>query len=466
MTKTKGIVLNRMYVGDYLSSNLGHEVINLYQADNGWYYLYLNSTGDFVKTHTCKMGYMLFVKYYCKDVIEVIGMATDLTDVYKPSLASSNKYAENKRLQQDQKDFVAKEPNGVCYGGVSIFDIFSGAEQQNVFITYKTKHVYTPKKGVRLFIRFRTEQSDENNMLLPHSSCLIELEGYQQAKASLKQYIYPEGTYTGDLTSKHIEAKQRDYLQILNQIILKEQYWESKPRKVTKKNLQEVNRRRVSLFDICQIQNSENDFSNALAYFMTQKNYRELWCNFFAHRQGQKVCLSAEDFTVTREESSKIEVPHNKTNNTSRAENGGRIDLLIRDHHSLVIIENKIKSDINSVEGDNPNLQLGRYWDYAQWLTTKKDGKDKGKRIVAYILTPNYNIPTIPKDMKDKYDIVTYKEIYDFLESHKSIFEDDINFVFFFEAMQRHTYENVNDYLYHEMNEKFLKRIKSTNINF
>ncbi len=34
MTKAKGIVLNRMYVGDYLSSNLGHEVINLYQADN------------------------------------------------------------------------------------------------------------------------------------------------------------------------------------------------------------------------------------------------------------------------------------------------------------------------------------------------------------------------------------------------------------------------------------------------
>ena len=34
MSKTKGIVLNRMYVGDYLSSNLGHEVINLYRVDN------------------------------------------------------------------------------------------------------------------------------------------------------------------------------------------------------------------------------------------------------------------------------------------------------------------------------------------------------------------------------------------------------------------------------------------------
>lgn len=44
-----GKVLNRMYVGDYLLSRIGHEVINLYQPDNGGNYIYLNSTGDFVK---------------------------------------------------------------------------------------------------------------------------------------------------------------------------------------------------------------------------------------------------------------------------------------------------------------------------------------------------------------------------------------------------------------------------------
>ena len=38
--KTKsGIVLNRMYVGNYLNNNLGHEVINLFKADNGNYYI-------------------------------------------------------------------------------------------------------------------------------------------------------------------------------------------------------------------------------------------------------------------------------------------------------------------------------------------------------------------------------------------------------------------------------------------
>jgi hypothetical protein len=134
--------------------------------------------------------------------------------------------------------------------------------------------------------------------------------------------------------------------------------------------------------------------------------------------------------------------------------------LLIRDSENLVIIENKIKSDINSVEGDDHNQQLGRYLEYATWLTNQKDSKDYKKRIVAYILTPEYNFPNIPLEMKDKYDIITYKEVYEYLQKNHAVFKDDINFVFFFEAMQRHTFENVNDYLYHEMNEKFLRRIK------
>ena len=55
-----------MYVGDYLDSNLGHEVINLFKADNGNHYIYLNATGNFAKEHSGKIGYMLFVKYYDK----------------------------------------------------------------------------------------------------------------------------------------------------------------------------------------------------------------------------------------------------------------------------------------------------------------------------------------------------------------------------------------------------------------
>ena len=43
------IVANRMYVGDYLTSNLGHEVVNMFKADDGGSYLYLNAYGSFAK---------------------------------------------------------------------------------------------------------------------------------------------------------------------------------------------------------------------------------------------------------------------------------------------------------------------------------------------------------------------------------------------------------------------------------
>ena len=50
-TKKNVIVLNRMYVGKYIFNNLGHEIINMYAADNGNHYLYLNATGNFEKSH-------------------------------------------------------------------------------------------------------------------------------------------------------------------------------------------------------------------------------------------------------------------------------------------------------------------------------------------------------------------------------------------------------------------------------
>ena len=44
---SREIIINKMYVGGYLSEgdNIGHEIINLYKADDGENYIYLNSQG-------------------------------------------------------------------------------------------------------------------------------------------------------------------------------------------------------------------------------------------------------------------------------------------------------------------------------------------------------------------------------------------------------------------------------------
>lgn len=456
----KAIVLNRMYVGDYLTSNLGHEVINLYQADNGGYYLYLNATGDFVKAHQGKVGYMLFVKYFGVGEVEVIGYAEGLHDIYDADLKNGDKYQDNPKLRENQEDYIRKED--IRYGGVSLLDIFNNEEQQNVIITYKADAVYLPQKGVRLFIRFavnkETDVQKRNNepaSLHEKSDVIVCLCGYQQAKASLKQYIYPEGTYPGDLTKESILEKQKDYTAVLEQLILKKEYWKKSSNIIDRKFLdQKLAMRPVSLFDICMIQNSENDFSNALSYFMLRPEYREMWCAFFA-KYGIHL---DENYLITREESAKIESNERKW---KEQQSGGRIDLLIRDKSSFVIIENKIKSDINSIEEDGDGKQLERYWNYVQWLSEKKE--TERKNIYAFILMPQYGKPHIPESMKERYSVLTYKDVYDFLKDHKTVFSNDINFCFFFDAMQRHTFNNVNDYLYHEMQEKFFRRIKSIN---
>lgn len=451
--KKQGIVLNRMYVGDYLASNLGHEVINLYQADNGGNYIYLNSTGDFVKAHQGQVSHMLFVKYYGIGEVEVIGMAEGLHDVYDASRKFANKYEGiNEEVFADQQRFV-KHEGGITYGGVSIFDIFGEAGQQSVFITYKADKVYIPREGKRLFIRFH---SDKPVAYPVHeaSDIVVMLGGYQQAKASLKQYVYPEGTYSDDLTKQNVAEKRDDYLKIRTMLVDDSSLWKESNNKVDEEELSKVSERKVSLFDICQIQNDENKFSNALAYFMLRPEYRRLWRDFFA---GFGIELG-ESYTIAREEASKIE--DTKVNPT-KYPSGGRIDLIVRTSNSLVVIENKIKSDINSVEEDGEGKQLRRYYNYANWLAAKRESSDYGKQRHFVILTPKYNIPTVKdQEMASTYQVITYAHVYAHLTKHKHVFATDANFVAFYEAMYRHSLDNVNDYLYYEMQEKFFRRIK------
>lgn len=451
---SKAIVLNRMYVGDYLTSNLGHEVINLYQADNGGYYLYLNATGDFVKAHQWKVGYMLFVKYFGVGEVEVIGYAEGLHEVYNPDMKDGDIYHIIPELRQSQLKYIISE--NVRYGGVRVDELFNDAEQQNILISYKADKVYFPKGDKHFFIRF---SAFDKTLIALHKSqkndIVIPLSGYQQAKASLKQYIYPEGTYPGDLTKENIPAKQKDYTAILERLILKKEYWTKSSNQIDRQILdQKLSMRPVSLFDICMIQNSENDFSNALSYFMLRPEYRKMWCAFFV-KYGIHL---DDDYQITREESAKIE---DKSSEWDSKQGGGRIDLLIRDKHSYIIIENKIKSDINSVEEDGDGKQLERYWNYVQWLSQTKE--PTREQCYAFILMPEYSKPHIPESMKNLYVVITYKDVYNFLQDNKQIFANDINFCFFVDAMQRHTYNNVNDYLFYEMQDKFFRRIKSIN---
>ena len=522
-SKEIGIVLNRMYTGSYLSSNLGHEVINMFQADDDNYYLYLNAKGNFAAEGN-KVGTMLLVRGVGKGSIEVVGMATKLKRVNSANNPLSRDLGViNEQVRKEQDIFL----ESITYGTVPILDVFGEGGQQSIYVSYwvKKEDFYTPKEGVRIIIEFppqkknnddnykekldayiASEPKEEKNEV-GKTTITIRLKGYNFASTSLHQYI---------LEDQEGSQKQEDLSKLSEICKERNLYWESKDRKI---NLSEnVDSREVSLFDICQIQNDENRFSNALSYFMIK--YKDLWQSFF--KEQLKIEEEIEIVSVTREEDAKVD------KDPWKGVTGGRVDLLIRTNNSYIIIENKIDSSIieNEVNGEKIT-QLERYYNYVEYLKYEevvrirgeiaKLEKDKEKpsaqyddpkkkhwknwvkwgetvnkldseindlknksseianrKILGYVLSPNYNKPSeehlkirkgMNSDVVYKFKWLSYGKMHEWLSKNAKKYlepgeEYDANFKAFHDAMKKHTYDYENLALFEEMKNTFFTRIQ------
>lgn len=76
-----------MYTGDYLDeeSNLGHEIINLFQPDGkDYYYVYLMSDGTYPASQSKNIDAIYFTKSISDDCVEVLSVATGISRVFDP----------------------------------------------------------------------------------------------------------------------------------------------------------------------------------------------------------------------------------------------------------------------------------------------------------------------------------------------------------------------------------------------
>lgn len=392
----KAIVLNRMYNGDYLNDNLGHEIINMYRSDNGKHYIYLQYDGKFGKQHIAKVESVLLVRtLHGKKMLEVLGKAEMITEVYYPEQTAN-----------EQEQYIIE--NDIRYDGVLLNHIFEGNTYQYIYITYKAEKVVRPK--TQLFISFSRDGLKKENT--------IYLTENNQARASLKQYI-------DDSTPKDFAT--------LSDMINNASLWEDVcVGKVNKTERSEP--RPTTYFDICGIQHYELAYSNALAYFIN--HYPTLFKDFVREQFEETI---GDIVSIHREENN--------------------IDILVRTQKELIVIENKIKSHINGRifdrhSDDGDKNQLEKYYKYAI------EQADKEKRIPIFcLLTPNYNDINLSKyAYGEKYQKVFYREIYNFCCKRKE-YESDIYFHDFVEALYNHTKDTSND-LYEDMRMLFLKRIK------
>ena len=549
----KGIVLNRMYTGSYLSTNLGHEVINMFQADNGKHYLYLNAKGNFATEHKGQISEMLLVRYAGENKVEVLAWANGLTEV--PGADNTyKKFKQDSAIFNMQKKYI--EEANITYGNQGLIEIFGTSEQQNVYITYQAENFYRPQK--RIYIQYEV---DEYKLQYEDSKSTIEygekditifLTGYQFGKATLKQYIHKNSIYKFDTRKtvvsshsifsieKRVHNKRDSDWNTLKKILNpnNNSIWnkvENEENKISEELINNHKPHTVSLFDIMpKLQHDENCFSDALKFFI--KRDKEDWEKIFnalCNTDIGSICSvkREEDATISKKNKDKEQVSQNNENAINQSEKGnndttnpikqkrgGRIDLLIRTQNAYIVIENKIKSGINSKEDDAENEnQLDRYRYYVNYcilgerINLLKKEEEKNELLEIYknltyenflhendesvskikeklkesetpeirsyyfILAPDYNMPS--KEERNNYKPMPYSILtgskkegnnegaVQLMQKYHNKYKEENLWSAFYDAMKRHSYESENDSMYEDMKNTFFTRIKELSQN-
>ena len=418
-------IINRMYAGDYIGgTNIGHEIINLFSDDHGDNYIYVNSDGIIDPKFNDKVkGVILVRKTNSIHRLEVLGIAK--VDENSQIAYKSKKISRPERIaEQDAIVDAYLAEHDVTYGGVSQSELFAknkfrGDYENNHTITFKAKELLLP---------FREEEK---------KVYLSDSESEDPSEYQLEEIVFPKRSLRRYINRSEFP---KDFDKI-TQLINDESLWD-KSRKTEKlKNVGKILKDgdNFNYLDIICKQDDENVFSNSIAYFIT--NDKKLLKDFCREVLG--IDNISDEVTIEREKSAK----------------GSRIDIYIEDENNAVVIENKIKSEVNGTQerhdftGELIKSQLEDYYNYVE----DHAGSRKKK---YFILMPNYHPIDLQKyKHSEKYTKIEYSDLVKFFDSHKyqndaesSYYED------FKKALRRHS-EDYYDDQYAVMKRRFIRRI-------
>ncbi len=390
------VIFNNAFTGKYGkedSNNLPHEFVNFLQADDDKYYIYITPYGTINKDVSLdKIKVILFYSSVGEGVVEITGKATG------PFLAVDN-------------------PQNIKYGKVSLQEINRlNTKDSKSHLTMCAQSIYAPTRSI--FVTLKGE-GKYFSTLNP-----INFQGLKKLTNEKVEKI--------NNTSMISYCKYDSVTENFKNFINNSGCW--KP--VEKFDSIKINGFTDNFFSITKRQNKENMFSDMLCYlFASNKQLLAEFC------ESVLKINKPIDYKLEREKN--------------------RMDLRIISENSYIIIENKIKSDINGLEykddsktkykTDNKGKlisQLSKYYEVA----LNEMNRDCNK-VKCFILKPNYN-PLCEKDLEDKYShgdkykIITYKEISDFLTSSNRLKANENNYFYldFINAIQKHTQDFDNEF--------------------
>lgn len=405
---TKEILVNRMYAGDYLKDNIGHEIINLFKTDDGDNYIYVNPYGTLGVGHD-EVESILLVRRLEGGILEIIAKAEKLERIV------TNKRGDD--LLNDQKDYL--KSHGIVYGKVPLDRIFDGNESNSTYVSFKAGEIKAPKAPIYLYNSKSKIKPDE------------------------KYGVKMEGNFASQYLHQFYNQNKNDYA-VLRKILDDKSRWGDDPTKLVEV---EFDKSKTNILTILGKDHDELAYSNLIAYLLSSDE--ELSSNFFT------AVLKLE--------------PRGKLSVRREVKN---IDLLLSDDNNIVVIENKIKSAINGVKNTDQSIvngekdmesQLSKYYDYANSL-----GKQNNKRVSFFIFSPNYNHLDL-EGLKnaENYTPVSYKTLYTFFHNYHPTKKSYTNYYdILCEALLPHCREvdNSNTEIMQERFATAIKEVRSKSI--
>lgn len=271
------------------------------------------------------------------------------------------------------KDFKKESKEGLTFKNHSIYDIFHGSskEDKSHLYTYIASNFYKPKDGYRIL--FKVNSSKKPDIKIENDVIKINVKCNPQRSRGY--------------------SKNAD-IEVLRKLIdIKNNYIKESDDNVEIDNLDDE-----QCFSVINDRTRlEDSTSNQIAYFLNRDN--NILNEFIKKFLGINFDEKDENFEVIREKNN--------------------IDLLIKSDKHVIVIENKIDSSINGVEGTNS--QLNKYY---QYITEDKEFKRiKLSNKHFFILEPEYSSITSEKlkSLKngDKYKLVYYHNLFEILKKMK-----------------------------------------------
>lgn len=374
MDKERCILVIKMYNGDYLNegSNIGHEVINLFRADNGRHYIYCLPGGTIGVSKDGKVTDILLVQNVGNNTLKVLARINNISS--DQHIAKHCKFSKEE-IQQH---------------------VINYALEQNV--TYNQK----PISSIFMANKYKSEQD------ISSVNFTFEVESEQYREPLNDIYLTSK---TGQYALSNTKFRQTEYFTSANKedfrtlcaLIDDDTIWQNEDTAPFVNN-RTPNPDRYTFLTLCHKEYDELSYSNMLAYYF--ENNPAILQDFVNKILGLPF---KAPFSVKREYK--------------------HTDILIENADgAAIILENKIKSGINGLSKDGRN-QLDKYVEEI----SRQYGLEN---TYGFVLCPNYNIIKISNYKnaanqhliaryytKSKENVIPYTKLYDFF----SIYKENVN---------------------------------------